>query len=167
MICPSCGFENLQGLDECANCGADLRTADIPAPGTGFEAQMVNVPLASVNPHAPLTIGAGASASDAVRQMQAAGVGCLIVEDDAGRVIGILTERDMVMKFDGAPLGDASVAELMTADPVQLRPDDTIAIAIHKMAVGGFRHIPLVVDGRATGIVSARDFFKHILQALG
>jgi hypothetical protein len=33
------------------------------------------------------------------------------------------------------------------------------------MAVGGFRHIPLVIDGQATGIVSARDVFKHILAA--
>ena len=53
----------------------------------------------------------------------------------------------------------------MTADPVVLRPDDSIAVAINKMAVGGFRHIPLVVDGQATGIVSARDVFKHILAA--
>ena len=53
----------------------------------------------------------------------------------------------------------------MTADPVVLRPDDSIAVAINKMAVGGFRHIPLVVDGRAIGIVSARDVFRHILNS--
>ncbi len=167
MICPACGFENLQGLDECENCGADLRTADIPAPGTGFEARMVNVPLAAVSPRAPLTIDAEASASDAVGQMQAAGVGCLIVEDGDGWVVGIVSERDLVMKLDGAPLDGATVAQLMTPDPVVLRPDDTIAVAIHKMAVGGFRHIPLVQNGHATGIVSARDLFKHILEALG
>jgi CBS domain-containing protein len=54
----------------------------------------------------------------------------------------------------------------MTADPVVLRPDDSVAVAIHKMAVGGFRHIPLVTEGRAAGIVSARDLFKYILDAL-
>jgi CBS domain-containing protein len=52
----------------------------------------------------------------------------------------------------------------MTTDPVVLRPDDSVAVAIHKMAVGGFRHIPLVDDGRATGIVTARDLFRHILK---
>ena len=57
------------------------------------------------------------------------------------------------------------MADLMTADPVVLRPDDSIAVAINKMAVGGFRHIPLVVDGQATGIVCARDVFNHILAA--
>ncbi len=128
---------------------------------------MVNVPLATVNPHAPLTIRQDASASDAIRNMQAAGVGCLIVEDSGGLVVGIVSERDIVMKLDGLPLDGTQVGALMTADPVVLRPDDTIAIAIHKMAVGGFRHIPLVENGRATGIVSARDLFKHILAAIG
>jgi methionyl-tRNA synthetase len=37
MICPVCGFENIQGDDSCENCGADLRTADIPHPASPFE----------------------------------------------------------------------------------------------------------------------------------
>jgi CBS domain-containing protein len=162
LICPQCGFENLQGVDECENCGFDLRTVDIPSPSTAFEAELVKIPLASLGHHKPLTIAPGASAADAVRQMQHAGAGCLIVEE-GGTIRGILSERDLVTKLDGASLDGTTVADLMTADPVVLRPDDSIAVAINKMAVGGFRHIPLVVDGRATGIVSARDVFRHIL----
>jgi len=165
MICPSCGFENIQGTDECDNCGADLRTADIPGPGTAFEAKLVGVPLSEVHPHLPMTIASNATAADAVRQMQQASVGCLIVADD-GAVRGILSERDLVLKTGGAELSGVSVGSLMTADPVVLGPDDSVAVAIHKMAVGGFRHIPLVIDGRATGIVSARDLFRYILDAL-
>jgi CBS domain-containing protein len=71
------------------------------------------------------------------------------------------------MKLDGARIDAVTVAELMTPDPVVLRPDDSIAVAINKMAVGGFRHIPLVENGRATGIVSARDVFRHILESAG
>jgi CBS domain-containing protein len=104
-----------------------------------------------------------ASAADAVHQMQQAGAGCLIVTD-GDQVRGILSERDLVMKLHGTGLEGVSVEQLMTRDPVVLRPDDSIAVAINKMAVGGFRHIPLVVDGRATGIVSARDVFRHILS---
>ncbi len=55
----------------------------------------------------------------------------------------------------------------MTPDPAVLRQDDTIAIAIHKMAVGGFRHMPLVEDGHVKGIVTAQDVFRHILRILG
>jgi len=162
MICPQCGFENIQGVDECENCGFDLMSVDIPAPGSEFEAEMVVIPLAELRHHKPLTIAPTATAADAVAQMRQAGAGCLIVED-GGKVSGILSERDLVMKLDQTSLDGVTVADLMTADPVVLRPDDSIAVAINKMAVGGFRHIPLVVDGQATGIVSARDVFKHIL----
>ena len=164
MICPQCGFENIQGEDECANCGFDLMSVDIPAPSSEFEAEMVVIPLADLRHHKPLTIAPTATAAEAVSQMQQAGAGCLIVEE-GGRVRGILSERDLVMKLDHAKLDGVTVADLMTADPVVLRPDDSIAVAINKMAVGGFRHIPLVVDGQATGIVSARDVFKHILAS--
>lgn len=165
MICPSCGFENIQGVDECENCGADMRTSDIPSPGTAFEAKLVGVPLSEVHPHLPMTIASTASAADAILQMQAASVGCLIVADN-GHVRGILSERDLVMKTVGAELDSMTVSEMMTSDPVMLRADDSVAVAIHKMALGGFRHIPLVTDGQATGIVSARDLFRYILDAL-
>lgn len=166
MICPVCGYENLQGVDECDNCGADLRTVDIPSPGTAFEAKLVDVPLSEVHPHLPLSIDAGASAAEAVTRMREAGVGCLIVIG-AGTLQGILSERDLVLKANGAAdLDKVQVADLMTRDPVVLRADDSVAVAIHKMAVGGFRHIPLVNDGQPTGIISARDLFKYILDAL-
>jgi CBS domain-containing protein len=166
MICPVCGFNNLQGVDECENCGADLRTADLPEPSSPFEASLVDVPLAAVKHHTPLTIAPSASAANAVHQMQAANVGCLLVEDAAGTLRGILSERDLVLKGYRARLEGVSVADLMTRDPVVLRGDDSVAVAIHKMAVGGFRHIPLVANGHATGIVSARDILAHILAAL-
>jgi CBS domain-containing protein len=164
VICPVCGFENLQGADECENCGSDLRTSDIPSPSTEFEAELVHVPLSAVASDEPLTVPADASLQEAVSQMRETGAGCLIVED-GGSVRGILSERDLVMKLTGTELDSVRVRDLMTPDPVVLRPDDSVAIAIHKMAVGGFRHIPLVVDGRATGLVSARDVFRHILEA--
>jgi CBS domain-containing protein len=59
------------------------------------------------------------------------------------------------------------LTELMTRDPVVLRHDDTLAVAINKMAVGGFRHIPIVDGGRPTGVVSARDLFQHLAESLG
>ena len=165
MICPSCGFENIQGVDECENCGADLRSSDIPTPSTALEANLVDVPLAAVRHHTPLTISPDATAAEAVQQMQGAAVGCLVVEDATG-LRGILSERDLLMKLPGLTLDGITVAELMTPDPVVLRANDSIAVAINKMAVGGFRHIPLVADGQVTGIVSARDIFRHILAQL-
>ena len=165
MICPACGFDNLQGADNCENCGADLRTADIPAPGNAFEARLVSAPLSALNPPSPLTTTPETPIADAVRLMQEASVGCLVVEH-GGAVRGILTERDCVLKLNQAALGGTTVGQIMTPDPVLLRPDDSLAVAINKMAIGGFRHIPLVENGHATGIVSARDLFRYILDTI-
>ena len=68
------------------------------------------------------------------------------------------------MKAAGKPLDAFHVGDFMTPDPVVLRHDDPIALAIHKMAVGGFRHIPIVEDGRPTGVVTARDVFHHLAE---
>jgi CBS domain-containing protein len=71
-----------------------------------------------------------------------------------------------VVRAAGTRLDAFHVRDFMTPDPVVLRHDDPIAIAIHKMAVGGFRHIPIVEDGRPTGVVTARDVFHHLAETL-
>ena len=166
MICPSCGAENIQGEDSCANCGADLRTADIPQPSNTFEQRLVAEPLSTLAGGVPLSVTPSTPAAEALRTMQQHEIGSLVVEHD-GRVVGIFTEIDALAKLTDANLAGLTMAELMTPDPVVLRPDDSIAVAIHKMAVGGFRHIPLVDDGRVVGIISARDVFRHILEVIG
>ena len=151
MICPVCGFENLQGEDNCENCGADLRTADLPLPGSRFERALLNHPLGSLSPPGVRAVGPEDLAADVVGGM---------------RATGIFTERDALRKLAGSDLDGVSVAEVMTADPVVLRKDDSVAVAIHKMAVGGFRHIPLVDGGAPVGMVTAHDLFRYILELL-
>jgi len=97
--------------------------------------------------------------------MHAAEADCVLVTEE-GRLVGIFTDRDAVVKAAGTRLDAFHVSDFMTSDPVVLRPDDPIAIAIHKMAVGGFRHIPIVDDGRPTGVVTARDVFDHLAGML-
>ena len=88
----------------------------------------------------------------------------LVVEDE--KLVGIFTDRDAVIRVAGMRLDAAKVGDFMTVDPVVGRHDDPIAVAIHKMAVGGFRHIPIVEDGRPIGVVSARSVFRHIAAQL-
>jgi CBS domain-containing protein len=98
--------------------------------------------------------------------MQEAEADCVLVTVD-GQLVGIFTDRDAVLKAAGRRLGAFHVGDFMTPDPVVLRHDDPIAVAIHKMAVGGFRHIPIVENGRPTGVVTARDVFQHLAEMLG
>ncbi len=167
MLCPVCRHDNFEGEDSCENCGADLRTSDIPQPATDYRGRLLGEHLDELRPMAPAVFTSDADAGEAIARMHADGIDCVLVTE-RDRLVGIFTDRDAVLKVAGRPLGRIPLRDVMTRDPVVLRHDDPIAVAIHKMAVGGFRHIP-IVDGRSlpTGVVSARDVFRHIASELG
>jgi len=166
MICPACGFDNIAGNDDCERCGTPLTGADVPAPQTRFEARLVDGRLSGLASHSPRTVEPGTPVADVMATMRTDGLdGVLVI--DGGRLVGIFTERDALLKLAGRSLAGISVSDVMTPDPVVLREDDTVGVAIHKMALGGFRHIPLVDGGSPTGIVTARDVFHRISEIVG
>jgi signal-transduction protein with cAMP-binding, CBS, and nucleotidyltransferase domain len=166
MRCPSCGYDNLIGSDICDNCGADLAGRDTPEPAISFRGPLLGEHLDELGVGTPETIDVSADADEAVRRMHDNGTDCVLVVDGE-RLVGIFTDRDAVLKIAGRPEKARPIRDLMTRDPVVLRHDDTVAVAINKMAVGGFRHIPIVENGRPTGIVTARDVFRHLAETLG
>ena len=166
MHCPICGYDNLIGAEVCDNCGADLGGSDVPQATTTFHGRLLGEHLDELGAPPPLTAGPETPLDVAIGQMHDAEADCVLVVQDE-RLIGIFTDRDAVVKAAGKPLETFRVGDLMTPDPVVLRHDDPIAVAIHKMAVGGFRHIPIVENGRPTGVVTARDIFHHLAAILG
>jgi signal-transduction protein with cAMP-binding, CBS, and nucleotidyltransferase domain len=170
MRCPACGFDNLIGSDVCDNCGADLAGRDVPEAATSYRGPLLGEHLDELlhelNVGEPDILDASADVDAAVQVMHTKGSDCVLVVDH-GRLVGIFTDRDAVLKVAGRPAERQPIADLMTRDPVVLRHDDTIAVAINKMAVGGFRHIPIVEDGVPTGVVTARDVFRHLAGTLG
>ena len=166
MRCPVCGFENLLGSDVCDNCGSDLAGHDVPQSAITFRGQLLGEHLDALGITPPTIVEGSADVDEAIRRMHADGIDCVLVAQD-GRLVGIFTDRDAVLKVAGLPIERRTVGDLMTRDPVVLRHDETIAVAINKMAVGGFRHIPIVEDGRPTGVVTARDVFRHLIESLG
>ena len=87
-----------------------------------------------------------------------------VLVKEGGKLVGILTERDVLLKAAGADvdLNALTVRELMTPDPVVLKDSDTLAVALHNMSVGGFRHIPVISGGEAKRVLSIRDVVRHI-----
>jgi CBS domain-containing protein len=82
-----------------------------------------------------------------------------------GRLVGIFTERDVLMKVAGQPtdIEHTPVSHLMTTDPVTLPADASVAFALNKMLIEGFRHIPLVDDqNQPTAVVSMRDLIDYL-----
>jgi len=166
MRCPTCGFENLLGSDICDNCGSDLAGHDTPQSATTFRGQLLGERLDQLAVATPEIVDATADVDEAIRRMHDKGIDCVLVVDD-GRLVGIFTDRDAVLKVAGTKAGRQAISAVMTHDPVVLRHNETIAVALNKMAVGGFRHIPIVEDGRPTGVVTARDVFHHLAESLG
>jgi CBS domain-containing protein len=164
--CPVCGFENLLGSDVCDNCGSDLAGHDVPQSATTFRGQLLGEHLDALTIAPPALIDAGADVNDAIRRMHEGAVDCVLVTE-GDRLVGIFTDRDAVLKVAGLERQPRPIETLMTRDPVVLRHDETIAVAINKMAVGGFRHIPIVEAGRPIGVVTARDIFRHLVESLG
>ena len=161
MICPVCRFGNFPGDDTCANCGADLWNADTPQPATTFRGRLLGLHLDELGAPAPNLIDVDARVDEAIERMQSEGIDCLLVtEGDA--LVGIFTDRDAILKVAGTTDGDRTVRDVMTPDPVILRSGDPVAVAINKMAVGGFRHVPIVKAGVPVAVVSAKDVFRHL-----
>jgi CBS domain-containing protein len=84
-----------------------------------------------------------------------------VVVADYGRIIGILTERDIMRAVARRTHSSVTrVREWMTADPVTVAPSEDAQEAAKTMLERGFRHLPVIDDGRPVGIISLRDFAR-------
>lgn len=165
MLCPACGTDNLIGADVCDNCGSEL-AGGVPQSATTFQGQLLGVRVRDLAVSEPHLVDVDSDVSDAIGRMQREEADCVLVMD-GGRLVGVFTDRDAVLKVAGRSTSPVAIRDVMTRDPVVLRDDDSVAVAIHKMAVGGFRHVPIVRDGRPTGVISAKVIFQHLAERLG
>ena len=107
----------------------------------------------------PLTMTAGETVQNACRRMKERRVGAVLVVDDQQRLIGIFTGRDAVCAHaDCRGAAETKLVDVMTRNPDTIAPERTAIDALRTMSVRGFRHLPIVKDGRITGIVSRGDF---------
>lgn len=166
MICPACRSENILGADVCEVCGADLMDLALPSIDTELEEHLVHDRLREINAREAVSVSPADPVAVAVHKMRETEAECVLVRDEAGQIIGILSERDILMKAAGAntDLMALAVRDIMTKDPVMLREEDTLAVALHKMSVGGFRHIPFVADDGHTMLISIQDVFRHVAE---
>jgi CBS domain-containing protein len=166
MICPNCGFDNLPGGEECSNCLQDLTQLDQPMAQNRIERSLMHDPVGVLNPRTPVTVRPTTTMREAIHTMLERNLGALLVVDRDGKLLGILSERDLLTKVAGihAAYEELPVGQFMTPHPETVSAKDTLAFAIHKMDIGGYRHLPIVEEGRPTGVVSVRDMLRHITR---
>lgn len=161
MDCPDCGHDNINGVDACEHCGQDLRSIDIPRAKSGLQRTIMKTPIRDLNPLPALTVAPGESVAGAIRLMQKERHGSVMVLDGQD-LVGMFTEHDLLTRIVGGSVDIEStpIADVMTRDPKPLREEDTLAHAMHRMAVGNYRHIPVVEEGKPVRFVSVRGVLR-------
>lgn len=157
MRCPSCGFVNLAGSDQCDGCRGSLAAA---AP-KGLERRILEGTVGQLKPKKALTIGSGDTAAHAVELMQNAKVGCLLVLD-GGKLAGLISERELLRNSLDPLKLSGTVGALMLADGSTLSFGDSVADTFHAMAVSGRRHLAVRLASGGYGVVSARDLLAYL-----
>jgi CBS domain-containing protein len=109
-----------------------------------------------------LTVSAGDRLGEAAKRMVARGVGAVLVME-GDRLEGILTERDLMRAVATGYSDDARVGDWMTRQPETVDASDATDHAASLMIHGGFRHLPVVDQGRVAGIISIRDLMRVAL----
>jgi CBS domain-containing protein len=117
--------------------------------------------------HDVVTIGPDATVRELVALLAEHNVGALVVSDDGERVTGIVSERDVVRRLHAdAGVLDTTVSEIMTADVRTCAGEDGLTDLMQTMTQHRIRHVPVVADGRLTGIISIGDVVKNRIGEL-
>lgn len=114
----------------------------------------------------PVTVESGSTVGSLVEKVQDHKVGCVLVVE-FGRMIGIITERDMLLKVVARDVSYSEpVDKFMTPNPVTILPNHTIGDAAALMNEQHFRHIPVIdANGQAIGIVSIKDIISIVAES--
>jgi CBS domain-containing protein len=136
-----------------------------------FDSDLLREPLKALPVRKPLIFSGRDTVTAAMRAMQNDHRGCVIVTDDGtsrGKLAGIFTERDVLFRIvdQGRNPATLPLTDVMTPDPEVLPVKSTVAYALNKMSLGGFRHLPVVDEEyRPTFVVSVRDIVGFLVEA--
>jgi CBS domain-containing protein len=108
------------------------------------------------------TVTPSTTLGEVARQLSTRRIGSVLVVDRLDRVVGIVSERDIVQALatHGAPALELDASDAMTRDVVTCDPDDSIDHVMGAMTRGRFRHLPVVRRGELMGLVSIGDVVK-------
>jgi CBS domain-containing protein len=167
MNCPSCGHENIDGIDRCENCLAPFRQLDIPSADAaeGLARSVMEGNLNQLDRDEPICVAPDTPALEVTRLMKDSNSGCALVVD-GGKLVGIFTEHDVLLRLTNmrANAGDTPVKELMSPNPETLDEEDSVAEALNKMSLGRYRHIPFKRADGTYAVASIKSVLKYIAQ---
>lgn len=129
--------------------------------------QIAATPVSEISLREPVRIKPESTLFEAVIALHEHRRGAAIVEDENERLLGIFTERDLMLRVDHSnhDWHDRPVSAYMSRGIITVATNESLANAIERMNDGGFRHLPVTDErGRTVGILSIRDILAHIAE---
>jgi CBS domain-containing protein len=124
-------------------------------------------PIGKVDLQTPAIVPSGTSIIDSVREMKNNHIGCVLVVDAKKKLIGILSNGDLMHNFVGTTLtGDTPVDEIMTTNPASVQTSLTVQEALEIFDSSRFRHLPVLKGSKIEGILSVRGLMTFISEHL-
>ncbi len=167
MLCPSCGHENIEGMDRCENCLAPFRDLDVPRADSaeGLARSVMEDNLSQLDQDETISVAPDTPALEVARRMMNSNSGCALVLEGK-KLVGIFTEHDVLLRLTSGDKDLASVAvkELMSPNPETLQEKDSVAEAVNKMSLGRYRHIPFVKSDGSHAVASIKSVLKYIAR---
>jgi CBS domain-containing protein len=171
MNCPSCGHENIDGIDRCENCLAPFRQLDIPSADAaeGLALSVMENNLSQLDQEETISVTPDVPALEVARLMKNSNTGCALVLD-GGKLVGIFTEHDVLLKMTEpansslSNAGDSRIKDLMSPNPETLHEKDSVAEALNKMSLGRYRHIPFRKSDGTYAVTSIKSVLKYIAR---
>jgi len=125
--------------------------------------------LGLLDPSPALTMHQDEPIIKAIEALKQHKVGCVTVCGNENELVGILSERDLILKVIGTAIKIESepIKSVMTATPKTAEMTTTLAYALNPMSAGGYRHLPIVTEaGQPIGMVSVKDIIDYIVDEL-
>jgi len=162
LDCPNCGENNFEGADSCESCGTTLVRTGVPPAKGSIKKRLLEEKVANLNLGKPVCVKPSDHLKVALDVMKEKNLGCVLVEEKKS-LVGIFTERDALTKLGRSTVDikKAKVKEYMTPGPEFLEKNYSLAHALNKMSVGGYRHLPVMENGKIAGLVSIRDILNY------
>ena len=121
--------------------------------------------IAALKLQPPLSVPSGTSVREVIGRVQADDAGSVLVLD-GGKLVGIMTERDVLMKVVARDVDPSTpVDQFMTPNPQTLSPTSTIGEAMALMSREGFRNVPIVDNGGAIGLIRINDIIDFLAES--
>lgn len=124
-------------------------------------------PISKVDLQQAAVVPSGTPIVDAVKEMKYNQIGCVLVVDPKGHLVGILSNGDLMHEFVGSTLpGDTPVDTIMTKEPFTGSPELTVQEALEIFHTKPFRHMPILSGNHIQGILSIRGLMTFISEHL-